>query len=278
MSYTTRLNKAYEGALKLPLHESSKYVIFSDCHRGDGTTGDNFLPNKPLYLAALRHYFTNGFTYIENGDGDELWENRCMEQIMEIHKDVFHLLSLFHQQNRLYMLFGNHDMVKSRNNPHPCGQPLIQKISFHEALLLEPGPHREIFITHGHQSDILNSTLWPLTCFLVRHLWSPLEHFGISDPTSAAKNNSRKKRCERRLQQFAKQKGHLLLAGHTHRPYLSENNPYYCNCGSCIHPYNITCLEIERLHISLVKWHLSSDRDKRLFVKREVLAGPSPLQ
>ena len=33
------------------------------------------------------------FTYIELGDGDELWENRSMKQIIEAHGDVFSLLS-----------------------------------------------------------------------------------------------------------------------------------------------------------------------------------------
>lgn len=281
MSYFSRLNKAYEGALKLPLCDFSKYVIISDCHRGNGTSNDNFLKNQTLYMAALRHYFQKGFTYIELGDGDELWENRRMKQITETHSDVFRLLSFFHEQNRLYLLYGNHDIVKKK-----------QKSTFYESILLtsdfsysatktQPcfsnnSRPKDIFLTHGHQADLFNSTLWPLSRFLVRYLWKPLEHFGISDPTSAAKNYTRKEKTERRLQHFATQKDLLLIAGHTHRPYLSADDSHYCNSGSCVHPYSITCLEIEHRHISLVKWNLSSDREKYLFVKRELLAGPYP--
>ncbi len=283
MSYISRLNKAYEGALKLPLNDSSKYVLISDCHRGNGTANDNFLKNQTLYLAALRHYFQNGFTYIEAGDGDELWENRRIEQIIEIHSDVFLLLSQFFAQNRLYMLYGNHDMVKKGKTYEgliliPCQTDSSQGYNSAQTSSAKADalPPKNIFITHGHQADLLNSTLWPLSRFLVRYLWKPLENLGIVDPTSAAKNYRRKEKTETRLQQFAKQKNHMLIAGHTHRPHLSEADSYYCNSGSCVHPYSITCLEIEHMHISLVKWNLSSDKNRRLFVNREILSGPYP--
>ena len=89
MGYETRISKAFEGALKLPLSDNSKYVLFSDCHRGVGTSNDNFLKNQHLYFAALQHYYQNNFTYIELGDGDELWENRSFNRILEIHSNVF---------------------------------------------------------------------------------------------------------------------------------------------------------------------------------------------
>lgn len=302
MSYLTRLRKAYEGALTLPLNLSSKYVLFSDCHRGDGSSNDNFLKNQTLYFAALRHYYNTAFTYIELGDGDELWENRNMKQIIEIHNEVFQLLSHFHRQNRLYMLYGNHDIIKKNktysakyystypcrcyNNPSLNGRPLMPNITFHEGILLKTNTpscmsishtNKTLFLTHGHQTDIFNSSFWPLSRFLVRYLWKPLEHFGFLDPTSAAKNHSRMQKTERRLQNFAEKNDLLIITGHTHRPYLSKEVSFYANSGSCVHPYSITCLEIEQLHISLVKWYLSSDPSNHLFVKKELLAGPYSL-
>ena len=85
MGYTKRLTSAFEHAPVLPLYKNSKLVLFSDCHRGSGTSNDNFLKNKQLYMAALSYYYKKGFTYIELGDGDELWENRNFQQIQEIH-------------------------------------------------------------------------------------------------------------------------------------------------------------------------------------------------
>lgn len=303
MSYIKRLHKALKGANTLPLTYSSKYVLFSDCHRGDGSSNDNFLKNQPLFLAALRHYYNTAFTYIELGDGDELWENKSMKPILEIHNDIFRLLSLFQSQNRLYMLYGNHDIVKKNkrylqkhychypyscyHNPELTERPFMPEITFHEGLLLKSttapcsSNHsfstKDIFLTHGHQTDLFNSVWWRFSRFLVRHLWKPLERFGFSDPTNAAKNYSRMKRTEKRLQTFAQKHNLLLIAGHTHRPNLSKDDPHYANTGSCVHPYSITCLEIEKLQISLVKWSLSSDSNNRLFVKRELLEGPHSL-
>lgn len=112
MSYSTRLSNAFKNAPILPMTHRSRFCLISDCHRGNGTSNDNFLKNQNLYFTALKHYYTGGFTYIELGDGDELWENRKMSQIIEIHNNTFRLLSSFYQQNRLYLLYGNHDMEK----------------------------------------------------------------------------------------------------------------------------------------------------------------------
>ncbi|MGN1179742.1 MAG: serine/threonine protein phosphatase [Suilimivivens sp.] len=296
MSYYTRLHKSFEGALRLPLDQSSKYVLFSDCHRGSGTANDNFLKNQNLYFAALQHYYQTGYSCIELGDGDELWENRSMKQIIEAHESVFYLLSCFHRQGRLHMLYGNHDMVKKDkrytirncstyscccgNTPHLKNQPLWPDLKFHAGIILENthSPYaRDIYLTHGHQADVFNSTFWRFSRFLVRYLWKPLEHYGVLDPTSAARNYTKKQKTERRLQAFARQENIILITGHTHRPTLSETEMYYCNSGSCVHPYSITCLEIDRMNITLVKWLLATRPDMSLYVTREILSGPFPL-
>lgn len=292
MGYYSRLSKSFEGAPRLPLTDSSKYVLISDCHRGTGTSNDNFLKNQNLYFAALLHYYRAGYTYIELGDGDELWENRSMEQIIETHSNIFWLLSLFRAQNRLYMLYGNHDMIKknSRYTAKTCSsyycnngrQPLLPDMPFYSGIILENIPHLsydrtkqpDLYLTHGHQSDLLNSTLWRFSRFLVRYLWEPLERFGVLDPTSAAKNYTRKHKAEQRMHHWAEKENHILITGHTHRPALSEKDIYYYNSGSCVHPRCITCLEIERKQILLVKWTLAVRPDMTLTVSREVLAGP----
>lgn len=65
MSYQKRLDLAFDQVPILPLGGDNKYVLFSDCHRGNGTHNDNFLKNEHLYLAALRHYYRLDYTYIE---------------------------------------------------------------------------------------------------------------------------------------------------------------------------------------------------------------------
>ena len=107
-----RLEKVYSKAKILPLGKGLKYVLMSDCHRGVGTWNDNFLLNQNLFFAALQEYYRCGYTYIELGDGDELWENRSFCAIRNMHTQVFELLSRYYKEGRFYAVYGNHDIVK----------------------------------------------------------------------------------------------------------------------------------------------------------------------
>lgn len=258
MSYVTRLNRAFLNAPVLPVGPDTKYVFFSDCHRGVGNNNDNFLKNANSYFAALQYYYQYGFCYIEAGDGDELWENRRLEQITEIHEDVFRLLCRFQREGRLYMLYGNHDMIKKSPRAELSALP---GLCIHEGLILKSDRRSfELRVTHGHQADLFNSVFWRLARFLVRYLWTPLEYFGVLDPTSSAKNNTKKEKLEQKYTSYAKDCGALLLTGHTHRPMLGGGHSPYFNCGSCVHPKCITCIELCGFRASLVKWRASAEK------------------
>lgn len=284
MSFDTRITKTFENALTLPLNPRSRYILFSDCHRGTGSVGDNFLKNEFLYLAALNYYFQKNFTYLELGDGDELWENRSIRKIKEIHQQTFELLSRYYTNGRMYAIYGNHDMVKQ--NPkylkkhfhsyfcdqRMCEFPLFPDITFYSGIILQDALHqKDVYLTHGHQADLLNSTFWRLSRFLVRYIWKPLEKLGIPDPTSAAKNNTRKKRSEQILADWAEQNQHILITGHTHHPMAGTDTSPYFNTGSCVAPAGITGIEIENRCITLVKWSIGTRRDLTLYAFREVL-------
>ena len=280
----SRISKAFDHALRLPLQPGSRYILFSDCHRGVGNANDNFLKNEYLCLAALQYYYRRGFTYLELGDGDELWENRCFRKIREIHADTFAMLSRFYAAGRMYVVYGNHDIVKSKNrfrqtcmHTYYCEHtrqecPLFPGITFYPGIILQDvRQNMDIYLTHGHQADPLNSTFWPLARFLVRYLWRPLEKLGIPDPTSAAKNNRKKKKSEQRLTKWAIKHGHILVTGHTHHPMIGTVRSPYCNTGSCIHPTGITGIEIENRCLTLVKWSTQARPDLVLQATREQL-------
>lgn len=267
MGCQKRINRALQHALHLPLNTGSRYIIISDCHRGEGTTYDNFLKNQHLYVAALRHYLNHGFFYLELGDGEELWENRSMERICNYHEDVYRLLECFERQNRMIRLYGNHNMELKDRLP--------------EALILD---NREggsdVCMIHGHQADFFNSVCWKLSRFLVRYLWKPLERSGVNDPTSAARNYNKAARYENCLTEWTKEHGAYLAAGHSHRPRLpadGEEEAKYLNAGSCVHPGCITAIELEGMRFTLVKWLTGTRPDMTLYVSREILAGPVPI-
>ena len=75
MASQERITKAYQTARRISYNDESKFIVFSDVHRGDNSFADDFANNRNIYHHALNHYFKNGFTYCELGDGDELWEN-----------------------------------------------------------------------------------------------------------------------------------------------------------------------------------------------------------
>ena len=56
----------------------SRFIVFSDAHRGDGTGADDFAANSLIFKCALDYYLAEGFTLIELGDAEELWEVEYM--------------------------------------------------------------------------------------------------------------------------------------------------------------------------------------------------------
>lgn len=189
------------------------------------------------------------------------------------------------------MIYGNHDMVKKNQNyvknhgssyyctSTKCREELFKSSPFYEGIILKGlscgGSSNSrlptLYLTHGHQASLLNSTLWKLSRFLVRYIWAPLERFGVLDPTSAAKNNTAKNKTEKRLSYWAESNHRILMTGHTHRPMMGSADSPYFNTGSCVHPRCITCIEIIGENIFLVKWTLSTKSDYTLYVSREVL-------
>lgn len=288
MSTKRRLDALYLSADKICIGKGSRIVLMSDCHRGVGNHGDNFLYNQNLAAAALSYYDRRQFTYVELGDGDELWENRRIEPIIRMHDDIFETLSRLYRQGRFIMLYGNHDRKKEQPRfmeryyaHYYCEhedryRELFPHCAAKEGLILEEAASGgRIFLVHGHQGDLMNDTLWRLTRFLVRHVWRRAELWGMQDPTSAAKNYKRKKKTERRLSAWADENGVLLVAGHTHRPVLPRpGDSLYANDGSCVHPRNITALEIEGGSITLVRWRTEVGKNNALYVGREVMDGP----
>ncbi|MCX5830314.1 MAG: hypothetical protein NT140_00210 [Deltaproteobacteria bacterium] len=172
---------------------NGKYIVMSDCHRGDGSAADEFAHNSLIYKCALEYYLKEGFTYIELGDAEELWENDSFEQIYITHTSVYELLHRFHDpdpaKTRYLKVWGNHD-ADWCDNAAPL-RSLFPDIQIHEAILIggqgfagssvpnppvspfakggrersagakgvrEEGVHTEegvlpILLLHGHQAD-----------------------------------------------------------------------------------------------------------------------------
>ncbi|GAA0872475.1 hypothetical protein GCM10009117_16220 [Gangjinia marincola] len=292
MSSQKRFTKAYQSAKRLAFSSTDKLILFSDCHRGDNSFADDFANNRNTYFHALKHYYDQGFTYFELGDGTELWENIDFDTILRAHKNVHDLLQRFYQEDRLHIIYGNHDMALKNQRyvekhlysyfDRRLGEdkPLFPGISFPEAIVLTyKETDKELFLTHGHQAEFMNSVGWRINRFLVRVLWKPLQIVGIADPTSPAKNYRELVKVERRTKQWiVENKNKLTIIGHTHRPRFPDPGDIaFFNTGSCVHPRSITGIEIDKGEISLIKWHIETKDDGTLQIVRVLLEGPTPI-
>jgi UDP-2,3-diacylglucosamine pyrophosphatase LpxH len=245
-----------------------KIIVMSDCHRGDGSAADDFARNSLLYKCALEHYHEQGYTYIELGDGEDLWEIKNFEQIYITHTSIYDLLRKFHdpdpRKTRYIKVWGNHD--EYWQDHAEVLQGLFPGIRVYGAVALG-----NILMIHGHQADTTCSgPAAKVSKFLVRHVWGGLQKFGIGDPTRAAENPGLCNRIDTILQAWAtgreietdeEQKGttpsfqremksvpifsippeariptppFILIAGHTHRPVfanLSQTERRFLECG-----------------------------------------------
>ncbi|MGC1378626.1 MAG: metallophosphoesterase [Anaerolineales bacterium] len=288
MSVSTRLTEVFQSAHEIPFDDKSRFIFFSDCHRGDNSWADDFAKNKSLFFHALDYYFREGFTYFELGDGDELYENWRFSDVIYAHSHIFQRLRDFHLAGRFHLIYGNHD--KERADPKTAAktlfsyiddctgneEPLFNGIQVHEGLLLKHVPTGgKIFLVHGHQGILFADQWWKFNRFMVRFLWRPLQLIGVDDPTSPAKNFKKRDILDYKIAEWVKEKNQPTICGHTHRPsFAAEGKPPYFNDGSCIHPRCITGIEIDKGQIQLVEWALTTNKDGYLVVAKDILAGP----
>lgn len=275
-----RLDGVLSTATRLTYDEHSRLVFFSDQHRGDSGPADAFAPNRDLFLHALGHYWREGYTYVEVGDGDELWKNRHFTDIRRAHGPVFDLLHRFGREARLHLLTGNHDADGAATRD---GLPLSEGL-----VLRRRHSDHELLVVHGHQADFKNDRLGPTLRFFVQHFWRHLQNRGLRTtlPDARALHEANRvvrqvahwaqvnqRAIERKLLGWSQMRGQALICGHTHLPrFARPGEPPYFNTGSCIQPGYITGLEIVHGQITLVRWRLQETLREGVAYVREALS------
>jgi len=222
-----RINKALDRTLqivrrkrRIKLDENSRYILFSDHHKGAGDVADDFKPCKNTYKTALDHYYENGFTLVLLGDAEELWENR-IEEVMATYEDIFLSEARFFP-DRYIRIVGNHD--DAWNDPANVAaylEPFYSNIQVLPGLVLayeSDDLYGEVFMAHGHQgtldSDVLGG-ISPRFLPIYRQLQNK---FSIGQTTPATDDYLRGQH-DTQMYRWASQKRDLIfIAGHTHRP------------------------------------------------------------
>lgn len=284
MNKIKKINNIKDNVKVLKIKDSDRIVIFSDCHRGDGTFKDSLYPNINIYTTALRYYYNEGFTYIEAGDGDELWKFKSLDDIYEAHQDEYKILNDFKKDSRLIMIYGNHDMEKSKRFfkrkiskfRNRALKNFYSGLSIEQGIVLSFGEKKEFLIFHGHQIDFINNELARVSKFLVRYVWGFLNGvLSVKEISSPAKSILARENIDKTLIEWCKENNSSAIIGHTHHPvFPNTKEPQYFNSGACVLPYALTCIEIRNGTISLMKWTIRSIENGVLAVKKEVISLP----
>ena len=298
--YCTKSKNIIERILKtgklIEFNEASKIVLISDVHRGDGGYADSLRQNRNIYKAALGFYYKNGYNLIELGDGDELWKNINCLDIAYNYKDIFEILNKFYEKDRLCLVFGNHDIVKSNAEfikkqekifeatGHGFGHEMInlyKNIKFHEGVILRYTPlNKDIIAFHGHQVDWINCDMWKSSRFLVRYVWRFLEGVaGFKSPISPANNYDKGSKIDNILKKLARKERKMIICGHTHNDIFPKpGKGLYFNDGCCVFPSAVTCIELTNGEISLVKWEIEVGKKDILYITKSITGGPEKIQ
>lgn len=285
-----RLSEVFNSSPIIPFDYNTPLIFFSDCHRGIGETTEPFTQNEQLYYYALRYYYNKGYTYIEVGDGDEMYLH-SFSRIQSRYGQIFELLHDYDRRNRLVMIAGNHDLEPGSNRQ-------VEKCRFvaHEGVILDnTRTCSKIFTVHGHQADMLSDRLRPLGRALVKCIIDPLLKKGMLSFSESGDNGHLFKRplpkwvssyikhsqdkIEKRISSWISQKQQMLICGHTHRfvSSSSRNVPYF-NTGSCLAPGMLTGIEIVNGKINQIKWIVKKPSSGgALIIKKELVAQPLDL-
>lgn len=287
-----KLTDAYKSAKIEYFDKKSRYIFFSDCHRGDDSVSDEFTRNQSLFMHALNYYYNNGYVYVEVGDGDELWEYPKFKYIRIAHNDIFMSLKRFFDEKRMIILYGNHNIyLKSKKyvQTHYYNyfdeykqemQELFHGLCPRESLVLKSkDTGQEILVVHGHQGDYMNDQFWKVSMVLLRYFWKFMHVVGFQNPTSPARNLYKRHKVEKAYKKWICRHKMMLICGHTHRQKFPKRGdlPYF-NTGCCTRTRGINGIEIIDNQIIMVEWRVRADEEGIVRIFRNVVRGPEPIR
>lgn len=264
------------------------FIIFSDQHKGNKSWADDFSQCEKNYIAALTSYNQKRFTFINLGDSEELWKFK-IQDIIPANKDAFAAEAAFHPK-RYIKTFGNHDLLwKNKLDVQLNLSKIFKKpLPVYEGIILRDEKiDLDIFLTHGHQGDLLSDNN-SFSTWIVAHIWMPLQRYLRININSPSSDFSLRNKHNRMMYEWSSSRKNLVLVtGHTHQPIFASgkyyrhpsNNipdtnlqddlvPNYFNTGCCC--YNdgdITGIEITDGKIRLVKWFNEEVKSEKMILE-----------
>jgi hypothetical protein len=166
------------------------------------------------------------------GDVEELWEE-WPQTPLKAYPHTLELEAKFHQEGRYLRFYGNHDdawshpdLVEKLLIPALGGRPL----KVYEGLILHirDGEKElgQLFLIHGHQGTVDSGPFTPLSRFLLRYGWRPIQRIiKYSFNTPATDFELRYEHDSAMYYWSQAREKMVLIVGHTHRPvFRSESH------------------------------------------------------
>ncbi len=205
---------------------SHRFVILSDQHKGRRNGADDFTMSEPNYIAALQHYYQQGYTFINLGDCEELWKN-TLPQVKKANTHAFAVEKMFLLKNKYFKVYGNHDLYWSNDPLAGIELEAVygKKIKVYEGVIIAiPVGDKilHVFCTHGHQGDARSDGNWLAKLFIAR-IWAPVQAY-LRINTNEPSNDDYKKTVHNEImyEWSSGQKNTILITGHTHQPVFES--------------------------------------------------------
>jgi hypothetical protein len=203
-----------------------RFIILTDQHKGARDFADDFRNTEANYMTTLQHYYDEGFTYINLGDCEELWE-ATPSQVIEKNRLTLLQEAQFQATGRYHRIYGNHDLewnyaIQQSLYLKPIFGP---KLTVNEGLLLTTAYNNKsysIFLAHGHQGD-KRSDGNAFSKWFVAAIWTPIQRYleisidRISDSYELVDEHN-----ILMYEWSATQKDILFISGHTHKPVFAS--------------------------------------------------------
>jgi hypothetical protein len=207
-------------------YTTARYIILSDQHKGAKDLADDFRNTESNFMTALQYYFDEGFTFINLGDCEELWES-TPSKVVE--KNRLSLLeeAQFQASDRYHRIYGNHDLewhylIQQNLYLKPIFGP---SLSIKEGLLLNTvykDKNFSIFLAHGHQGD-QRSDGNTFSKWFVAAIWTPIQRYleisvdRLSDSFELVDAHN-----ILMYDWSATHESLLFISGHTHKPVFAS--------------------------------------------------------
>ncbi|MFZ4801319.1 MAG: metallophosphoesterase [Chlorobium sp.] len=209
------LERLLKTATPITLDSTSKVLILSDLHLGNGGRRDEFRRNAGLVKTMLgSYYLPEKYSLVLNGDIEELFKF-SLESIVAEWSQLYDLFLQFELNGFLLKTYGNHDASLIEEKEYRLASSMVNALKFQYG-------SDTLLLFHGHQASELLWETYPMVSrsviFFIRYIAKPV---GIRNFTKAY-NSTRKVAIEKSIYEFSNQAKIVSIIGHTHRPLFES--------------------------------------------------------